>query len=178
MRKAQGCGNTESSEKHGKISSVQSVPRVSENPDFLPRCRKNRIGFMSSNYANVTNECGKLRGTENTESLKKHGKISSVQSVPCLSESHHFLPRCRKSRIGLCHRITRMQRINVKKTPSVHSSTVKLLLLLRHCGWIYSFHDGNWGNANNFLSSNYANATNKCKKKRCETYFTSSVWRF
>jgi hypothetical protein len=49
----------------------------------------------------------------------------------------------------------------IRKMPSVHSSTSKLLLLLRHGGWIYSFHYGNWGNAKNSLSSNYANMVNE-----------------
>jgi hypothetical protein len=70
---------------------------------FQPLCRRSRIGFLSSNCANVTNEC-------------------------------HPFSRYR----------------------------AKLLLLLRHCGWIYSFYDGNWGNAKNFLPSNCANVTNEC----------------
>jgi hypothetical protein len=37
---------------------------------------------MSSNYANVTNECGKLRGAENTEKYRLFSQCRAFLRIP------------------------------------------------------------------------------------------------
>jgi hypothetical protein len=117
-------------EKHGKISSTQQMPRIFENSCFFTAMSKKSNRFMPSNYANVTNGCGKLRITENTE------KCRPFTQAP--QNFFYFFDIA----VG-----------------SIRSMTVIGITRI------------------SLLSSNYANVVNECKKKRCETYFTSSVWR-